>query len=72
MLGGRILGPITDTFIVSEQVVKKCLKTLILSDQIDVVRCSFLARICGGCGFSEFYVENVASLAATLRRTNGQ
>lgn len=32
----------------------------------------FLARICGKCGFSEFYVENVASLAATLHRTIGR
>lgn len=28
----------------------------------------FLARVCGACGFSEFYVEDPHGLAATIAR----
>lgn len=30
----------------------------------------FLARVCGACGFSEFYVEDPKGLMATARRAS--
>ena len=30
----------------------------------------FLARICGDCGFAEFYVERPRSLLATIRQSD--
>ena len=30
----------------------------------------FLARICGDCGFAEFYVENPKSLLATIKQSD--
>jgi predicted nucleic-acid-binding Zn-ribbon protein len=30
----------------------------------------FVARICGGCGFAEFYVEDPKGLAATIKRND--
>jgi predicted nucleic-acid-binding Zn-ribbon protein len=35
------------------------------------VTCRFLARICGSCGFTEFYAEDPKSFVAIAKRAAG-